>query len=117
MKRIFIIAGILLLALLLVGGLLFYLFQGELLQMGAEQSLLIARSQIAGALPANYPPEKILTAFDTVLEKARGGQVNTQELKNLLLALPAQLQDGTLDSSEADSVIQQLHRINTTPEE
>ncbi|HSW39085.1 MAG TPA: hypothetical protein VLL97_06300 [Acidobacteriota bacterium] len=118
MKIILIIAGIVVLALLLVVGGLIYFFQsGELLKMGAEQSLLLARSQVAEALPPDYPPEKILALFDTVLERAKSGHINTAELKNLLVALPAKLLDGRLDPNEADSVIQHLHKITAAPQE
>lgn len=99
------------LVVLLAGGLLFYFNGGEILQMGAEKSLLAVRSQVEEALPAGYRADKIMKEFDAALEKAKAGQINKGELKNFLFAMPAQLQDGKLDSTEADTLLQQFHKI------
>lgn len=117
MKKILLVLALLLLTLLMVGGLIFYFFQSEFVRIGAEQSLAIARSQITGVFPPDYPPEKILAVIDTVMVKAKSGQINTKELTDLLVSLPAKLQDGTLDSTESESVILQLQRIISAPQE
>ena len=111
MKTIIISAGVVLLVVLLAAGALFYFKGSEILQIGAEKSLLIARSQVEKALPEAYPTDKIMKEFDAVLEKSKTGQINMGELKNLLLWIPAKLEDSNLDSVEVDSLIQRLHRI------
>lgn len=111
MQKTLIIAGvILLIVLLIVGGLL--LFKGtNLLQMGVEKSLLMARSQVENAAPETYPVDKIKKEFDTVLAKVKTGQINSGELKNFLLWLPTKLKSTKLDSVEVDSMLAKLHKI------
>jgi len=111
MKNTLIIAGVILLVVvLIVGGML--LFKGgELLKMGIEKSLLMARSQVEKALPETYPADKITKEFDAVLGKVKTGQINSGEFKNLLLWLPVKLEDTRIDSVEADSLIARLHKI------
>ncbi|MBC8184179.1 hypothetical protein H8E88_24055 [candidate division KSB1 bacterium] len=111
MKKTLIIAGVILLIVVVIaGGQL--LFKGaNILQLGAEKSLQIARSQVEKALPETYPADKIKKEFDAVLGKAKAGQINSGELKNFLLWLPTKLKNTKLDSIEVDNLITRLHKI------
>jgi len=110
MKKALIIAGVMLLFVVIAGGLILFK-DANILQLGAEKSLQIARSQVEKALPETYPADKIKKEFDAVLEKAKAGQINSGELKNFLLWLPTKLNDTKLDSLEVDNLITRLHRI------
>lgn len=112
MKKILIIAGVIVLVVLLIVVGLVLFKGGELLKIGVEKSLLMARSQVEKALPETYAPDKIRKEFDAVLNNVRAGQINTGNVKNLLLWMPTVLEDSKLDSMEVDSLIQRLHKIS-----
>ncbi|MBC8184181.1 hypothetical protein H8E88_24065 [candidate division KSB1 bacterium] len=111
MKIQTVIALVILMVTLLIGRALFYLKGGYILQMGAEQSLKMTRSQVEKALPTDFPADKIMKEFNVTLEKAKASKINKKKLKNLLIQMPAKLEDGKLDSVEVDSLIQQLRNI------
>lgn len=111
MKKILIIFGILLLAaILVIGGL--FLFKGsELLQFGAEYGLKQIKSQVKEIAPEGLQADSLMLAFDQALEKTQSGRINTGELKNLLLWIPAKMADGKLDSLEIQNILQRLNKI------
>ena len=111
MSKTLIIAGVILLVVLLIVVGLVLFKGGELLKIGVEKSLLLARSQVEKALPSSYPSDRIKKEFDAVLDNVRAGQINTGNVKNFLLWMPTVLEDSKLDSVEVDSLIQRLHKI------
>ena len=59
----------------------------------------------------DFQADSLMQGFDEVIAKARSGELNTTELKGLLLWMPAQIEDGSLDSVEADSLKQRVYRL------
>ena len=59
----------------------------------------------------DFQADSLMQGFDEVIAKARGGELNTTELKGLLLWMPAQIEDGSLDSVEVDSLKQRVYRL------
>lgn len=114
MNKIAIGGAVVLVVVLILGVKELFYMGDDTVKMHTAESLLMVRSQVEKALPADYPAENVMAAFDVALDKVTTGQIDAGEMIQHLKRISANLQDGQLDSVEIESVIIGFHKVMAT---
>jgi len=113
MKKFFLFLGILILAVVLIGGVYVYLNKDRLAGMAMEKSVSTMENVVLKNLPSSVSPDSARSIFAHSLEKIKAGQADNQEMQKLALMFQSSYNDKTLDSLEVVNLLSEMDKLGS----
>jgi hypothetical protein len=111
MKKILLIAGGIILAIILALFALVYLKGDQLATLAIEKSIPYVESALLKNLPADVSADDVKATFVKVADKIKSKQYDTAEAQNLLLIFKKSMDDKKVDADEVKKMLESAKKI------
>jgi hypothetical protein len=110
-KKILLTAGITVLAIILIGGILIFANKKQLTNLAIEKSFGVMENIVLGNLPQSIRQDSAKTIFTKAVVKIKKGEANQAELQQVVLNFQTSFGDNKLDSLEALHLLKGINQL------
>ena len=108
MKKFLITAGIIIGAIILVGGILIYTNRARIANFVFQKTFDTMETAVVENLPASVSQDSLHTLFNNVRNKVKTGKIDKQKFNHLIFTFQTDIKDKKLDSLEVVGIIDSL---------
>jgi len=113
MKKFLITAGIIIGAIIVIGGILIYANRGRIANFVFQKTFETMETAVIKDLPGSVSQDSVRTLFSNVRDKVKTGEVDRQKFQHLILTFQTDLKDKKLDSLEVVGIIDSLKKMGS----
>ena len=111
MKKFFLIAGLIVVLIIVIGVVFVALNKNKLVGMAMDKGFATIEQVTIQSLPNSVSADSVKADFATALEKVKTGTADNDQLKGFILNFQNAMQDKKLDSLEVVNILDALEKI------
>lgn len=111
MKKLLLIGGGIILAVVIVGAVLIYSNKDKLVNFAIEKGFGAAETAILENLPQSVSEDEVKSLFNKSVEKIKSGNFDKQKMQGIVLYFQDAFQDKKLEQSEVDHLLDELKQF------